>query len=256
MTTTLSGVLSGAARWFIPRPLRRRIATAVQRATRWPPVGSIALGDLRRTSPISDDWGFDRGTPVDRYFIHRFLETNAPYVRGETLEIDTDEYTRRYGGDRVKKRDVLHLTDYLPGITIVGDLTDGRTIPSDAFDCVIVTQTLQLIYDPAAAVRTLHRILKPGGVVLSTVPGISKMTVDEDEKWGYFWGFTSLSARRIFQASFGDGQVDITTYGNVLSASAFLYGLAAEELSADELNRTDPDVQLLIGIRATKAPHR
>jgi SAM-dependent methyltransferase len=251
--TTLFGVFSGAARWFIPRPLRRRISTAVQRATRRPPVGSVALGDLRRTAPISDDWGFDRGTPVDRYFIHRYLATNASYITGDTLEIDTDEYTRRYGGDRVRKRDVLHLTDYLPGITIVGDLTDGRTISSDAFDCVIVTQTLQLIYDPGAAVRTLHRILKPGGVALCTVPGISKMTADEDEKWGYFWGFTSLSSRRIFQAHFGEEQVEITTYGNVLTASAFLYGLAAEELSEDELVRTDPDVQLLIGIRATKA---
>jgi hypothetical protein len=34
-----------------------------------------------------------------------------------------------------------------PGATIVGDLTRADHIPSDSFDCVNLTQTLQFIYD-------------------------------------------------------------------------------------------------------------
>ena len=68
-------------------------------------------------------------------------------------------------------RDILMATEGNPQATIVGDLTDAPQIPSDAFDCAIVTQTLQFVYDVRAALATLHRILAPGGVLLATVPG-------------------------------------------------------------------------------------
>lgn len=253
MTKRILKVLKGTARRVLPLAVRRKVSTAAQRATRWPPVGSVDFGDLRRTTPISNDWGFDRGTPIDRYLIARFLESNALHIRGRVLEIDTDDYTRAFGNARVTKSDVLHQSEFLPGITMVGDLTDGSTIPSNAFDCVIATQTLQLIRDPAAAVRTIHRILQPGGVALCTFPGISKFTGDKEGRWGYFWGFTALSARLVFEGEFREGGVELATYGNALSASAFLFGLAAEELETEELEHRDPDVQLLIAVRAVKA---
>jgi hypothetical protein len=40
--------------------------------------------------------------------------------------------------------------------------------------------------------------------------------------------------------------------GNVLAATAFLYGLAAEELSREELDHLDLRYPVTIGIRATK----
>ena len=52
-------------------------------------------------------------------------------------------------------------TEGNPQATIVGDLTDAPHIPSDAFDCAIVTQTLQFVYDVRAALATLHRVLRP-----------------------------------------------------------------------------------------------
>ena len=62
-----------------------------------------------------------------------------------------------------------------PEATIVADLADAAHIPADAFDCIILTQTLHLIFDVRAAVATVRRILAPGGVVLATVPGISQV---------------------------------------------------------------------------------
>jgi SAM-dependent methyltransferase len=246
------GILGRTALRLLPPAVRRRVTGGSSRASGWPSVGAVDLGDLRRTTPISRDWGFDRGTPVDRYFIERFLAANAMSVRGRVLEIDTDEYTRAFGGGRVTRSDALHQSEYLPGITIVDDLTDGSTLDSDAFDCVLVTQTLQLIYDPAAALRTIHRILKPGGVALCTVPGISKITGDEAGRWGYFWGFTGRSARTLFGERFDTGHVEVQEYGNVLTASAFLFGLAAEELRPADLEHRDPGFPVLLGVRATK----
>ena len=151
----------------------------------------------RRVTPVSRCFGYDRGQPIDRYYIENFLAANAGDIRGRVLEIGDNSYTRQYGGERVTVSDVLHVEDGGRGATIVGDLAQGDNIPSDAFDCVILTQTLQFIYDVHAAVRTLHRILKPGGVILATVPNITS-TGDVEWEKTWFWGFTHLSAARLF----------------------------------------------------------
>jgi SAM-dependent methyltransferase len=211
----------------------------------------VRLGSLRRVTPLSREFGYDRGQPIDRYYIQRFLSAHASDIRGHVLEIADDTYTRLYGGGRVVKSDVLHV-EAQPGATIVADLTCADHIPSDAFDCVILTQTLQFIYDVPAALRTIRRIVKPGGVVLATVPGITPISRYDLERWGCYWAFTSLSLQRLFEAAFPAGGISIESQGNVLAASAFLYGMAAEELEQKELDARDPDYQVVITLRAVR----
>jgi hypothetical protein len=158
----------------------------------------------------------------------------------------------RFGGENVTTSDVLHVQKGNPRATIVGNLESGD-IPGDLFDCVILTQTLPFIYDTRAAVRTLHRILKSRGVLLATLPGISQISRYDMKRWGDYWRFTSLSARRLFEESFLAVDVAIETHGNVLVASAFLYGLAAEELRKKELDHHDPDYEFSIAVRAFKS---
>jgi SAM-dependent methyltransferase len=215
------------------------------------PVGWVRFGSLRRVTPLSVVFGYDRGQPVDRYYIENFLARHAENIRGRVLEIGDDTYTRRFGGNRVTACDMLHVTEGNPQATIVGDLAHAHHIPSDAFDCIILTQTLQLIYEVHLAVQTLHRILKPGGVLLATFPGISRISQDE---WGdrWFWSFTSQSARRLFEERFPAPYIAVEAYGNVLAAAAFLYGLAAEELRQEELEYHDRYYEVLITLRALK----
>jgi len=216
------------------------------------PVGRLDLGGLRRTSPVSRNWGYDRGLPVDRHYIEDFLERHQADVRGRVLEVGDDSYTRRFGGDRVTARDVLHVDPRAPQATIVADLTDAGHVPSDLFDCVILTQTLHLIYDFRAAIETVHRVLRPGGVLLATVPGITPTSHSE---WAgqWYWSFTCHSARRVFEERFAPRDVVVECYGNVLTAAAFLYGLAAEELKQEELSAHDPDYQVTVAVRAVKS---
>src|SRR5215208_4062442 len=153
------------------RDLARRRTTPEQRKqlkrlALWPPVGGVRLGSLARTRPISRNYGWERGTPVDRFYIGRFLTAHASDVRGRVLEVGDDTYTRRYGGDRVTQSDVLHASPGNPQATIVADLADAPEIADASFDCVICTQTLLLIYDVRAAVKTIRRILTPGGMAL------------------------------------------------------------------------------------------
>ncbi len=214
--------------------------------------GALDLGDLRRRTPISTNWGFERGQPVDRYYIEGFLERAAGDIHGRVLEIEDNVYTRRYGGDRVTTSDVLHVIEGNPRATIVGDLTAADHIPSNTFDCIVLTQVLQLIYDTRAALHTLHRILKPGGVLLATFPGLSRISHEEWEG-SWYWQFTSASSKRLLAEAFPGGDVQVEAHGNVLTTTGFLYGMATRELTPAELDAHDPDFEMLIAVRARKA---
>jgi SAM-dependent methyltransferase len=236
------------AQRILPVTARRKIV----RYTRWPPVGLARFGSLRRLKPISQNWGSERGLPIDRYYIERFLTTHAQDIRGHVLEIGDNNYTRTFGGNRVTKSDVLHVAENRPQVTIIGDLTNADHIPSNTFDCIILTQTLQVIYDVPAALKTVYRILKPGGVVLVTVAGISKISRYDMDRWGYYWSFTTRSAQRLFEAVFPAANIRVEAHGNIVAAIAFLHGLATEELRQKELDYVDPDYELLITSRAVK----
>ena len=206
---------------------------------------------MRQVTPISPCFGFDRGLPIDRYYIHNFLSRHAKDIYGRVLEIGDDSYTRQFGGDRVITRDVLHVKQGNPIATFVGDLTNADHIPSNTFDCFILTQTLQFIYDVPAALSTVHRVLKPSGVVLATFSGISQVAGDE---WGDYqcWSFTARSACQLFQEYFPSDHVDVETFGNCLTATSFLKGLCAEDLTQKELDYHDRHYELLITVRAVK----
>lgn len=218
----------------------------------WPPVGLVRFGSLKRVKPISRDWGFDRGRPIDRYYIENFLTSCRSDIKGNVLEIGDNTYTKNFGGEQVTKSDVLHVAQNNKGVTIIGDLSNADNIPSNQFDCFILTQTLQLIYDLDSAIKTIFRILKPGGVVLVTVPGISKISRYDMDHWGYYWSFTSGSVKKLFSNCFREDHMIINSYGNVLAASAFLYGLADSEISDAKLNYVDPDYEVIITLRAQK----
>jgi SAM-dependent methyltransferase len=207
---------------------------------------------LTRLEPVSRTFGFERGRPIDRWYIERFLAAHASDVRGRVLEVAESTYSQRYGGDDVERADVLHAAPGNPQATIVGDLTTGEGIPEAAFDCFVMTQTLPFIYEVADAVRGVHRLLKPGGIVLASVPGMSQVSREDQRDWGDWWRFTSQGARRLFGEVFGDDAVQVTAHGNVLAACAFLYGLAAEDLTQAQLAHHDPEYELLTTVRAVK----
>jgi SAM-dependent methyltransferase len=206
---------------------------------------------LRRVTPFSRNWGYERGVPIDRYYIENFLAGHANDIRGRVLEIGDDTYTRRFGGERVTTRDVLHVGEGNPKATVVADLASAPQIRSDKFDCIILTQTLQLIYDTRACLGTCFRILKPGGVLLATFPGISQI---DDGEWGqsWCWAFTTTSAKRLFEEVFAAPMVEVGFRGNVLASISFLHGLPLEELRQEELDYSDPQYQMLITVRAVK----
>ena len=149
------------------------------------------------------------------------------------------------------RQDVLHVAKDYPGATIVGDLSVPGVLPQGAFECLVVTQTLHLIYDMRAAIAEMHRALKPGGVLLLTCPGISQ--VDQGD-WGptWFWSITRPAAERMFADVFGAANVAVEARGNVYAAVCFLEGLALEELDAAKLEVPDASYPVVVTVRARK----
>jgi SAM-dependent methyltransferase len=146
----------------------------------------------------------------------------------------------------------MHSVEGNPAATIVADLTKANHLPSNRYDAIIFTQTLQFIYDIRTAIATLYRILKPGGVLLATVSGMAQISLDDFDQWGEYWRLTSLSARLLFEEAFSVGNVTVHPYGNVLAAISFLEGLACEELETSELDARDRSYEVLIAVRAAK----
>lgn len=231
-----------ASSW--PRPVKV-LARGVRRIHG---LAVMNFGRIRSSAPISKSWGYDRGTPIDRYYIERFLAEHSNDVRGRVLEIQEDDYTRRFGGTAVTASDVLNLDSSSPKATIIGNLADADTLPAKRFDCIILTQTLHLVFDMAAAIANVRKSLKPGGVALITVPGITRVEPGPGYEW--HWSLTGDSLRRLLEASFDAGKIEVTTYGNLFAATAFLHGAAVEEVSRRRLDRFDPAYPVTVAARA------
>jgi SAM-dependent methyltransferase len=237
-------------RTYVPDAIRGRVnaVRSARRDSAW--RKSRDLGDLRRTTPFST-WGASRGGSIARAYIAEFLEHHAGDIRGRALEVAGDEYIRKYGTG-VTRVDILDVLPDNAKATIVADIADAPNVPDDSFDCVLITQLLSWVYDVRAPLRTAHRILRPGGVLLATTPGIARIAPVESELFGEWWHFTSMSAKRVTEEVFGEGNVEIESFGNVLAAAASLYGLGAYDVSPEELAVRDPAFELVVAIRAVK----
>ncbi len=209
------------------------------------------LGHIGEVEPVSRSFGYDRGTPVDRYYIETFLAEHAHLIAGRTLEIGDDSYTEQFGGGATTRRDVLHI-DPDCAATYHGDLSQNGTLPPNTFDCAVITQTLHLIYDMPAAVAQLREAMRPGGTLLITVPGISPVAKDV---WGdtWYWSLTLASLTRMLDDAFGTGRAEVRAYGNAFSATAFLQGFACEELDRAKLDVFDLMYPVTVAAKVTRA---
>lgn len=209
----------------------------------------VRWGNLRRTAPFGLQWGAERGLPVDRRYIEDFLQLHAADIRGQALEIHGTEYIDRYGGGRVEQAHVLDINTGNARATVVGDLSQPGTLPEGGFDCFILTQTLQFIRDAGPAAANAYRCLAPGGVLLITVPTTSRLERGYDD----FWRWTPRGLEELLADSLPtEAERTVTAYGNVLTAVAFLLGLAAQDLSAEEYAVRDPLYPMLVCARVRR----
>jgi hypothetical protein len=176
---------------------------------------------------------------------------NKQYITGNVCEISESTYSYKFGSD-VRKYEILHFSADNVNASIIGDLTDISTLPEKSIDCFIVTQTLNFIENVNDAIKGIHHILRDGGTALVTVAGICQISRYDMDRWGDYWRFTELSIRNHFNKVFGESNIDVASYGNVLTCISYLHGISAEELTEQELFYRDKDYQAVITIVARK----
>ena len=202
--------------------------------------------------PYDRKYGLRVGRPVDRVYIEDFLERHAarhPRARAG------DPRPRLHRALRRRPRGALgrprRRARQRPRRRCSGDLESGAGLPREAFDCFICTQTLSLIYDVRAAVANAHALLKPGGVFLVTVPGISQQADPAAEEFPDYWRFTKLALERLLREHFEE--VAVEAHGTVAATGAFLYGVPAAEVDPATLGPHDPDYELVVCGRAVRS---
>jgi glycosyltransferase involved in cell wall biosynthesis/SAM-dependent methyltransferase len=236
---------------IIPYSIYRVLHNLTSSKKLLPPLSKVSTGDFDRLTPFSKQFGFDRGGAIDRYYIENFLKKEAGSISGRVLEIGDNAYTLLYGQKKVTQSDILHVDEKNPSATFIGDISHAPQIPDNIFDCIILTQTLHLIYDFREALKTCHRILKPGGTLLLTVPGITP--IDQDE-WNstWYWSFTDKAFKPLMNETFPGANTEVQSFGNVFVASAFLYGMGLPEVPKEKLDYSDPYFQVIITVKAVK----
>lgn len=206
-------------------------------------------GSLRTLNPISSVYGMDRGTPIDRYYIKKFIEKHSALIHGITVEIGDKQYSKLFNSGITESiaaginngNEVVYL-----------DLTNPDAEFMDKVDCLIATQVLNFIYDFKKSIHGISKILRKNGTALITLACLEQVSTYDKNEWGDYWRFTPDSAKKMFSEIFEDSNVEIDVYGNLLTVTSILHGLSAEELKQEELNYKDPQYPLIIGVKVVK----
>ena len=210
-------------------------------------LGVPRWGNLRRLLPFSDTFGVDRGTPVDRHYLHRFLEEHRADIVGDVLEIQRPIYATRFGSDLGSVHTVDIDGQYQP--TYHCDLAKSAdVIPADRYDCFLMPNTLSVLRDVETCLREALRVIKPGGTILATTSGFVPLTPEYPDYWHHSAAGWEEIARRVWPGC----DVRTRSYGNCLAAVAAMLGLALEELKSSELDVYDARYPVLVSLVCRK----
>ena len=219
-------------------PRQRVWLRCVTRGFPWP-----RWGNLRRTRPFSDNFGFERGTPVDRFYLHRFLDQHRHLITGRVLEIQLPGYTNRYGHDLTATDSVDIAAGTYAGLTYLTDLAQSdQVIPDASYDCFLLPNTLCVMRDIEGCLRQALRVVKPGGVILATSAALVPLTGDSPD----YWHLSAAGWRELAARAWPGCEVRVEQHGNCLTATAAMLGLVLEELSPSELEYDDPRFPVLV----------
>ncbi len=198
--------------------------------------------------PSSTRFGLERGTPIDRVFIERFLDENRECIHGTVIEIGDDRYMKKYS-DLIDNPVILHVNGW-GGLK--GNLATGEGIVENYADCLICTQTLQHIYDIRSSIANIYRLLKPSGTALITNGCIGELSLYDYNNWGEYWKCTDMAMKELFCECFENEKIDVKSYGNVKMAIGFLYGMCAEDFSEEDFNYQDVQYPMIVAIKVQK----
>lgn len=223
---------------------------------RLPLVRNLRCLQFRRLQPLGH--GRQRGTPIVRYYWHKYLQKHQKDIRGTVLEIGSTDTILRFGGIAVTCAEGIDLSPHSPEITVVADLSRADHVPSDRYDCFVNQFTMHLIYDTEAALYHSIRILKPGGVLLINFSCVDYyfprgLDMGTGEPFFLYRWYTPIQVENLLRSlSLRAEDYTLDVYGNLFTRIAYQMNMPAEELTRRELEYVDAGHPLLICARLMK----
>ena len=210
-----------------------------------PRPGTVRFGDFGRLWPFSQRFGFDRGAPVDRYYLQQFVRSIRPIVRGRCLEIGgslKNNWFYRFDVDEFR---TLELEQSKRADDLVGDAADPGVLDPASWDSILAFHVLEHCPNPFAVVSNMCAWLKAGGHACIVVPCAQRV----HNHPGDYWRFMPDGLRVLFRDF---SEVDVSTYGNPLTVVSNYVGLSHTELVAEDMDAVHPDYPVLACVVARK----
>ncbi len=198
--------------------------------------------------PLSENYGFDRGTPLDRYYIDRYFARHRSALAGSVLEVGDDRYSKAFGAARTRTT-IVDINPANPDATLIADLCDPISLPAAAYDCIVLAETLHLLAEPAACIANCQHALAPGGSLLVTVPALKRMSPSAPAS--DYWRFTPAGLKLLLERTW-DGTFSVESFGNLRVCLGFLCAQVVEDLDEEDFAPNDPRFPLTVVAHADK----
>ena len=98
----------------------------------------IVFGDLTKITPVSRNFGLDRGSAISRHYIDSFIAQNEHHFRGDGLEVGETRYLSRHG-DLLRSKCILAISNEAVASRngsndiLIGDLASLNPSEADRF---------------------------------------------------------------------------------------------------------------------------
>lgn len=210
------------------------------------PLDEVDFGDFHRYGPLCPDYGYTRGTPIDRYYLAQFVDEIREEVCGDVLEIGgLPGNVGRYDFVNATRYSVMDIDDS-KGADFIGDAHDPCANRDESLDSIVAFNVLEHCSRPWIVVDNIYRWLKPKGRAFCMVPNVQRIHRVPMDYWRILPDAFALLFKR-FRIT------RLTTYGNLLTSIAAFSGVAVEELYEKDLAQANPDYPVITCISAMKA---
>jgi glycosyltransferase involved in cell wall biosynthesis/SAM-dependent methyltransferase len=222
--------------WALKQTIKQPMLIAAQAwnfhvRNRPPRAGFVRWGYLQRRTPLQEI-EYVHGPAIDRHFARAFCQLQGHRITGDILEFGDSAQARRFGKD-------TRSMSVASGNSVIDN--DFQALHGRLFDCVIAIDVIQYQPNVAGSLNILLSLLRPGGSLIISFPGLIP-SLDQ----GDLWRFTEGGVRQLLSGNLARSTIEIVPYGNTAAAVAMLHGLGLRDLKKEFHSGQDAQNTVLI----------